>query len=238
MSNIFHVQTIGRIHSPFKEKFGIPRQSGLSPSASGTLELLLPCDNVDAVRGLEKFSHIWVIFVFHHHLDREWSPLVRPPRLGGNQKVGVFASRSTFRPNMIGQSVVKLDSIVAENGRVSLNISGFDLLDGTPVLDIKPYIPYNDAVQEASSGFAPSAPDRVLEVVFSQNANEESLLLEGVTRPNLRHLIVEVISLDPRPAYRRNEPAGRIYGVKLFDLDIRFRIENDVAEVLALSSDG
>lgn len=236
MSQTFQFQAIGHIHSPFKEKFGIPRQSGLASSASGTLELLPPYDHVDSVRGLERFSHIWVIFVFHKHLDRDWSALVRPPRLGGNDKAGVFASRSPYRPNMIGQSVVKLDAIRSESGHANLSISGFDLLDGTPVLDIKPYIPYNDALPGASGGFAPTAPDIVLDVVFSPQAEAQCQQLEGEQHPKLRQLISEVLCLDPRPAYRRAEVSDRVYGIRLYDVDVRFRVDGCHAEVVEIAS--
>ena len=236
MTDSFQFSTIGRIHSPFKEKFGIPRQSGLSPSVRGEIQLLPPCDTPDTVRGLERFSHLWVIFVFHQHIEREWSPLVRPPRLGGNKKVGVFASRSTFRPNMIGQSIVKLEGIETQAGRTRIHISGFDLLDGTPVLDIKPYIPYNDAVDGASGGFAPSAPDQVLDVLFSAEAERKCRQLENQQRPNLQNLISEILCLDPRPAYRRDESEERIYGVRLFDLNVRFRVHDKVAKVVDIVS--
>lgn len=235
MHDSFEFKAIGHIHSPFKEKFGIPRQSGLTPSAKGKIELHTPYNHMDTVRGLERFSHIWVTFVFHQHLERDWSALVRPPRLGGNKKVGVFASRSTFRPNMIGQSVIQLESIGVENGVASLNISGLDLLDGTPVLDIKPYIPYNDALSDASSGFAPHAPDQVLKVEFSSVAAAQCHTLENRDRPHLGQLISEMVSLDPRPAYKKDESSARMYGVCLFDVNVQFSIQGDRATITDIS---
>ncbi|CAG0907974.1 unnamed protein product [Cyprideis torosa] len=232
LNNTFSLHTIGLVHSPFKEKFGIPRQSGLVPSVHGHIALIPPYSAADTVRGLEQFSHLWVTFVFHQHVNRDWSALVRPPRLGGNEKVGVYASRSTFRPNMLGQSVVKLESVEIHKGQAKIKISGFDLMDQTPVLDIKPYIPYNDAIEGATGGFAATAPRPMLDVVFKELAEAKCRRLENESRPKLHALIREVLIQDPRPAYRKQEPAGRIYGVRLFDLDVRFSIDQDIATVL------
>ncbi|NQY65973.1 MAG: tRNA (N6-threonylcarbamoyladenosine(37)-N6)-methyltransferase TrmO [Alteromonadaceae bacterium] len=140
----FHV--IGKVHSPYKEKFAIPRQPGLASCAKGVIELIDQANNIDLVRGLEQFSHLWVLFIFHATQQQGWKPLVRPPRLGGNKKMGVLATRSTFRPNPIGMSVVKLDKVSVENNKVLIHISGLDLLDQTPVIDIKPYLAYSDIV--------------------------------------------------------------------------------------------
>ncbi len=227
----FHFETIGIVHSPYREKFGIPRQPGLVNSAEATVELLPPYNRHEAVKGLEGFSHIWLTFVFHGVKRQEWKPTVRPPRLGGNERVGVFASRSTHRPNPIGLSVVELVAIDAEGDRVLLKVKGADLLDGTPVLDIKPYVPYVDALPDARGGFADKAPGPVLEVVFSSLAGQQCEELEA-RYPELRFLIVEVLALDPRPAYQGEE--GREYGVTLHDLNIRFRVSDGCAEVLAI----
>ena len=148
---------IGIVHSPFKEKFGIPRQPGLVPEAKARLEVLPPYDRSEAFCGLEDFSHIWVTFVFHEAICTRWQPTVRPPRLGGNRRIGVFSSRSPFRPNPIGMSVVALEGISNIEGKIELQLAGVDLLDGTPVLDIKPYIPYADSLPDARSGFVPWA---------------------------------------------------------------------------------
>ena len=152
----FAFTPIGYVHSPYKEKFGIPRQPGLVTAAQATLRLVAPFDQPESVRGLEGFSHVWLIFVFHGTAAQGWKPTVRPPRLGGNARLGVFATRSTFRPNPIGLSVAQIVDIDAQHGQVSLTLSGCDLLDGTPILDIKPYLAYADALHQARSGFAPN----------------------------------------------------------------------------------
>ncbi|MFP4263532.1 MAG: tRNA (N6-threonylcarbamoyladenosine(37)-N6)-methyltransferase TrmO [Halomonas sp.] len=208
---------IGVIESDFPDKFGVPRQPGLAPSARATLRLLPPYDDPLAVRGLEAFSHLWLTFRFHASPER-WTPLVRPPRLGGNRKVGVFASRSTHRPNRLGLSLVELLAVELGDG-VRLSLAGTDLVSGTPVLDIKPYLPWAEARPEARAGFAPEAPRR-LAVRFGPEA--EAALAARKDAASLRALISEVLAQDPRPAYRRGD-AARTYGVRLRDVDVRFR---------------
>lgn len=222
-------EPIGIIHAPYKEKFGIPRQSSLARAARSQLRLLPPYNHPDAIRDLETFSHIWIQFVFHQTADRGWTPLVRPPRLGGNAKVGVFASRSTHRPNPIGLSLVELASIDTSDG-VTLELLGADLMDGTPVLDIKPYIPFVEAHPEARSGFV-DGPPPLLSVHWSSQARQQ---LAEITNPPpaLAELIEQVLAQDPRPAYQ-DDPA-RNYGVRLFNLDIRFRINQNQVEVLEI----
>jgi tRNA (adenine37-N6)-methyltransferase len=231
---IFNFKRIGIIHSPYREKFGIPRQPGLVDIET-TLELLSPYNRPEAVKGLEGFSHIWITFVFHGVKRSEWKPTVRPPRLGGNERVGVFASRSTHRPNPIGLSVVELTDIECDNGKVLLRLRGADLLDGTPVLDIKPYIPYVDAITDARSGFADKAPGPSLSVEFSSQAERQCAELMA-QYPELRQLIIAVLAQDPRPAYQVEE--GREYGVTLYALNIRFRVTGIVAEVTAIERVG
>ena len=163
MSESFNFDVIGTIDSPYKEKFAIPRQPGIVTAAQGQLRLTGTANNAELVRGLEQFSHIWLLFVFHGTQAQGWKPLVRPPRLGGNKKLGVLATRSTFRPNPIGMSVVKLDRIEQQNlahnkSQVTLHISGLDLLDGTPIIDIKPYVPYADIIEGAEGGYAQEQP--------------------------------------------------------------------------------
>ncbi len=230
----FQFETIGIIHSPYREKFGIPRQPGLV-AAEATLELLPPYNRPEAVKGLEGFSHIWISFVFHGVKRSEWKPTVRPPRLGGNERVGVFASRSTHRPNPLGLSVVALTGIDCQEGRVELRIKGADLLDGTPVLDIKPYIPYVDSVSDARGGFADTPPEVKLTVVFTDQAEAQCRELSE-RYPNLQTLIDGVLAQDPRPAYQAEE--GREYGVSLYDFNVRFRVTGDSAEVLAIDAVG
>jgi tRNA-Thr(GGU) m(6)t(6)A37 methyltransferase TsaA len=227
----FQFDAIGIIHSPFKEKFGIPRQPGLVTEVQGELELLAPYDRVEAFSGLEGYSHLWIQFVFHHALRQRWQPTVRPPRLGGNRKVGVFASRSPFRPNPIGLSVVRLEEIITDQGGVRLKLSGIDLMDGTPVLDIKPYVPYVDSVADADSGFASGPPAASLGVRFSDRA--EQRLERRRDGEFLRSLIPRLLELDPRPAYSEQEE-GRVYGFRLYDFDLRWRVVGDEVEVVDL----
>lgn len=221
---MFKFNQIGIIHSCFKEKFGIPRQPGLVTEAKATLELLPPYNRAEAVRGLEEFSHIWVTFVFHACLTAEWKPTVRPPRLGGNKRLGVFATRSTHRPNPIGLSVVKLDNISLENGKVVLNLSGVDLLDGTPVLDIKPYLPYADMVDDATGGFAPDAPQIKFDVQFSEQARQLCHQIK-TAEIDLQTLIAQLLSHDPRPAYYGEDEARKRFGMRLLDYDVKWEIE-------------
>lgn len=225
--NPIQLTPIGIIHSPFKEKFGIPRQPGLAPSSSAVLELIEPYNVAETVRGLEQFSHVWIIFLFHETANRGWTPTVRPPRLGGNKAVGVFASRSTHRPNPIGMSVAELVKIDADNNSVKIHLNNIDLIDGTPVLDIKPYIPYSDSISNAKGGFANKAPETLLEVVFSSKAEGQLN-----SRPKLKSLIIEILSLDPRPAYKANKVDEKIYGIVLEDVDVKFRIEGKTAFVI------
>ncbi len=227
----FTFEPIGFIRSPFKEKFGIPRQPGLVPEIRASLELVPPYNKPEAVAELEGYSHLWIQFVFHQILREQWRPKVRPPRLGGNQRVGVFASRSPFRPNPIGLSVVALEQIVVQGDRVILELSGVDLLDATPVLDIKPYVPYVDSIPDAASGFAPTAPTMPLGVEFSPQAQTQ---LQGrADGKELRVLITRLLELDPRPAYAAED--GRVYGFRLYDFDLRWQVDRDQVLVLELA---
>ncbi|KTC05644.1 MULTISPECIES: tRNA (N6-threonylcarbamoyladenosine(37)-N6)-methyltransferase TrmO [Pseudomonas] len=212
----YNVSPVGFVRSCFKEKFAIPRQPQLAPAARGVLELVAPFDQGEAVQGLEQVSHVWLLFLFHLALEDKPRLKVRPPRLGGNQSMGVFATRATHRPNGIGQSVVKLDKV--EAGRLWL--SGIDLLDGTPVLDIKPYVPYADVIAEATNQIASSAP--ALIPVQWQNAallqaREHALRL---SEP-LVELIEQCLAQDPRPAYQLPAPERR-YGARFWDVDVRW----------------
>lgn len=214
---------IGLIRSCFTEKFGIPRQSGLVPQAAAVLEIFPEFQRQEAFRGLERFSHIWLLFVFHANVRKPWKTTVRPPRLGGNRRVGVFASRSGFRPNPIGQSVVALAGVEADEHRLILHLKGVDLLDGTPVLDIKPYLPYADSLPEASCGYAASKPEAVFTVIFSKQALQVCRELEK-RRPGLQDLIERLLALDPRPAYHADRRSQEMYGMRLWDWNVRFRI--------------
>lgn len=233
----FTFPPIGIIHSPFKEKFGVPRQPGIASAAWATLVLLPPYDRDETLEGLAGFSHVWVVFVFHATADQGWHPTVRPPRLGGNARVGVFASRSTFRPNPIGLSVVELAGFGRENGKLVLHLRGADLIDGTPVLDIKPYVPYADSIAHARGGFADSAPETQLAVRFTAEAEAQLAAREAQyphQHPQLRELIAQVLAVDPRPAYRDDAAVERVYGMRLLDFDLRWRVEGASAVVVEL----
>lgn len=222
----YRVDPIGIVHSPFKEKFAIPRQPGLITAVEAEIEILAPYDRDEAFTGLEAFSHVWVVFLFHECVDKGWRPTVRPPRLGGNKRVGVFATRSTHRPNSIGLSAVELAGVARVEGRLILRVRGADLLDGTPVLDIKPYVPYADAIPEAKGGFAPEPPEAALEVSFSPEA-EKALANVGDRYPKLKTLIGELLRYDPRPAYRSGGGGERIYGVHLYDFNVQWRVDSE-----------
>jgi len=233
---VYTFESIGFIRSPYKEKFGIPRQSGLIAEARGELVFTEPYNCPEAVVGLEGYSHVWLQFVFHQAFREEWQPMVRPPRLGGNKRVGVFASRSPFRPNPIGLSVVKLEGVRTLDGEVVLELAGIDLLEGTPVLDIKPYVGYVDSIPDARSGFAPEPPAVCFQVRFSDLA--EAQLTSRHEPDQLRRFITRVLEIDPRPAYAGNSQPDRIYGIRLYDFDLRWRINGDQIEVLELASPG
>lgn len=225
---------IGVIHSCFKEKFGIPRQPGLAAAATATLELFAPYDCMEALRGLETVSHIWVLFVFHANGDRRWNPTVRPPRLGGNRRMGVFATRSGFRPNPIGLSAVRLTGLDRRNGTTFLQLKGVDLLDGTPVLDIKPYLPYADAIANAETGFAKNRPEPTLEVVFLPPARAACLEKTNAWGMDVETLIIDVLAADPRPAYTVSSDGRRNFGIRLLDFDLCWRVDGHTAIVMDL----
>ena len=221
-------RVIARIRSDFKEKFGIPRQSGLVEALRAEVVFAPEYRNPDALRGIEGFSHLWLIWQFSEALRDEWSPTVRPPRLGGNARLGVFATRSPFRPNAIGLSCVRLEGLRqdAALGTV-LVVSGADLLDGTPIYDIKPYLPYADCRPEAVGGFAASAPEGRLTVDVSD------ALLAAVP-PEKREALLGVLAQDPRPSYH-SDPE-RVYGMRFGGLEVRFTVDGDRLTVLEILS--
>ena len=226
------VSPVGIVRSCFKEKFAIPRQPQLAPAARGVLELLPPFDQGDAVAGLEQVSHVWLLFLFHQALEDKPRLKVRPPRLGGNKSMGVFATRATHRPNGIGQSVVRLEGV--EPGRLLL--SGIDLLDGTPVLDIKPYVPYADSIAEASNLMASEAP-----AAIAVSWDDSALLQAGEHALRLGEplvaLIEQCLAQDPRPAYQV-PPVERVYGVKFWDVQVRWHYPQlDQIRVLEVTLD-
>lgn len=229
----FTFNEIGRIHSPYKEKFAVPRQPGLVEDGGGELHLLPPYNQAEAVRGLEAFSHLWVMFIFHQTMEGGWRPTVRPPRLGGNARVGVFATRSTFRPNPLGMSLVELKGIRCQGQDVVLELGSLDLVDGTPVVDIKPYLPFAESQPQALAGFAQSAPDASMPVTFSEHA--ESQLAANLARyPHLRRFITQVLAQDPRPAYRKGEDIARDYAVSLLEFNVKWRVIADQNQVISL----
>ena len=220
-------RVIGHIYTDFPTKFGIPRQSGLASSLTGVIRFTSTYRNPDALRGIEDFSHLWLLWLFSEAVregnsDR-FTPTVRPPRLGGNEKIGVFATRSPFRPNPIGLSSVKLEEIrIEENGEAVLVVSGADLMDGTPILDIKPYLPFTDSHPDAVGGFADKRFDYRLKVVFP-----DELLLK---LPKDKHAaILEILKEDPRPAYQ-NDP-DRVYGFPFAGHEICFTVKDDTLTV-------
>lgn len=223
------ITPIATVRSCFGEKFAIPRQPGLCPSAWGSLVFHPEYRSPEAVRGIEGFSHLWLVFGFHETVDQGWKPTVRPPRLGGNQRVGVFASRSTFRPNGLGLSLVRLEGVdhSASDGPVLL-LAGLDLLDGTPIYDVKPYLPYAEAIPEAVGGYAGEELSR-MPVEISPEA------VEGFSRlpSRARAVVMEALSLDPRPATRTDDP-DREFGALLCGCDVRFKISGGVCRIIGI----
>jgi tRNA-Thr(GGU) m(6)t(6)A37 methyltransferase TsaA len=218
------IRPIAYMHSDFATKFGIPRQSGLAQALRSTIVFEPEFRNPDALRGMEGFSHLWIIWQFSEAVRSDWSPTVRPPRLGGNARMGVFATRSPFRPNHLGLSCVQFLGLeeTAEYGTV-IHVGGADLMDGTPIFDIKPYVPYADSHPDALGGFTDTAADFLLEVDFPAD------LLEQL--PEEKHqAAVEVLSHDPRPSYQRKP--GRVYGLTFAGFDIRFTVEESQLTVV------
>lgn len=225
MNNIT-MQIIAKMKSDFFTKFGIPRQSGLVPELTSTIVFEPEFRNADALRGLKDFSHLWIIWQFSETVRKDWSPTVRPPRLGGNKRLGVFATRSPFRPNAIGLSSVKILALeqTPEHGMV-IHVSGADLMDGTPILDIKPYIPYCDCHQDAVGGFTDTVEDFVLEVDFPAD------LLQKVPESK-RQALTDVLSHDPRPSYQNDK--DRIYGLNFAGMDVRFQVNEKTLTVIEI----
>ena len=221
------MKPVAKIQSDFPEKFGIPRQSGLVEALRATVVFEPEFRNPDALRGIEGFSHLWLIWQFSEAVRADWSPTVRPPRLGGNTRVGVFATRSPFRPNAIGLSCVRLEGVRQDPalGTV-LDVSGADLLDGTPIYDVKPYLPYADCRPEAVGGFAAAAPGSRLRVVCPEG------LLEQLP-PEKREAVLGVLGQDPRPSYQ--DDPNRVYGMRFADLELRFTVDGEILTVREIS---
>lgn len=213
------MEPIARIHTDFPTKFGIPRQGNLINELKADIIFEEAYRNPDALRGLDEFSHLWLIWEFSESVGKDWSPTVRPPRLGGNKRMGVFATRSPFRPNPIGLSLVKLEGIEHTGSQGSiLHISGADLMDGTPIYDIKPYLPHIEAIPEAASGFAGKVKDYALEV----SCPEEIL---DILPEEKRTALLKVLAQDPRPSYQND--SNRIYGLVFAGYEIKFKVQEN-----------
>ncbi len=216
---------IGIMRTDFKEKFGIPRQSGRAPSLTAEIVFYPPYNQEDAFRGVEGFSHLWILFEFSKAKDTPYSPTVRPPRLGGNTRVGVFASRSPYRPNRIGLSCVKLEEIKKTKEDAILVVSGADLLDGTPVYDIKPYLPFCDCIPQAVGGYADEKADYKLQVIFPK------ALLDKLPKEK-QTAVCECLADDPRPSYQDEE--DRVYGMRFADFEIKFYVKENTLTVVSV----
>ena len=223
-------KVMARIKSDFPDKFGIPRQSGLLKNLRSTIVFEPEFRNADALRGLEGFSHLWLLWIFSENVRDTWKPTVRPPRLGGNTRLGVFATRSSFRPNPLAMSCVKIESInLTGEGAPSITVSGADLMDGTPIVDIKPYLPYADSIPEATGGFAEAVRFNKLEVGF---AAEAGAAFDAEFPAENKAALVELLSEDPRPAYQKD--ADRVYGFRFADFEIKFKVQGDHLTVVAI----
>jgi len=232
----FQFSSIATLRTPFTQKFAIPRQPNLVPEAVGELVFHREFNDPNFLRQLEGFSHLWLIFVFHGHSHQNWTATVQPPRLGGKERVGVFASRAPFRPNPVGISVVRNLGSTVENKQLILRLGGVDMLDQTPVLDIKPYIPYADSIPEASSGFAKESPGHDKELIFSESALEQLAVAEN-SRPGIEALIRSILTQDPRPAWRAQEQDEKQYGMSLWDINIKWKMEQERVVVNAIEQE-
>lgn len=223
-----NLKIIARIKSDFPEKFGIPRQSGLVPALRSVIRFEPEFRNADALRGLEGFSHLWLLWIFSENVRETWKPTVRPPRLGGNTRLGVFATRSSFRPNPIAMSCVKIEEIRLEGSNgPEIVVSGADLMDGTPIVDIKPYLPYADSVPDASGGFAESRRFENLQVEIA------SEILEHIPEDK-RDALIQVLEQDPRPHY--HDDPERIYGITFAGMNVKFKVAGKTLTVTGLDN--
>ncbi|WP_100643275.1 tRNA (N6-threonylcarbamoyladenosine(37)-N6)-methyltransferase TrmO [Alteromonas facilis] len=232
-TNNLQIHPIGKIETPFSEKFGIPRQGVIADGVEGIIHFEPEYSHPDYIRGIEQFSHLWLIFAFDQHVAQPHSALVRPPRLGGNAKMGVFATRSSFRPNHLGMSLVRYLDHSFDQGQLTLTVSGVDLLTQTPIFDIKPYIHYSDSIDDAQCGYANLAPSARLSVVFSEMAKTQLLTYQS-TLPQLKSVITQMLRQDPRPAYKQQKEDPKHYACRVYDLDVKWHVDGDKAIVSSL----
>lgn len=244
MNDQISMPIIGYMCSPFVEKFGIPRQSNLVNTTS-YIKLIAPYDDINAFQGIEQFSHLWLLWQFHANDVKKsdnvvnkagiFQPMIRPPRLGGNQKIGVFASRSMYRPSQIGLSVVQLLEIKKVKNELRLYIQGADILDGTPIVDIKPYLAYADAIPDAVSGYAPDAP-QILQVVWSEEASiqKQKLLNDKVCTELILIELEQLLAQNPKPAY--HDDTQRVYGLSFSNLNVKFQISEQSVKIVDMYS--
>ena len=228
--NLFVLNTIAHIRTDFPTKFGIPRQSGVVESLRGTIVFEPPYRNADYIRGIEKYTHLWLIWLFSANKHQKSSPLVRPPSLGGNTHVGVFATRSPYRPNPIGLSAVRIEKINYNTpDGPTISVRGADLMDGTPIIDIKPYITYADSIPEARSGFVDEVDFRKVDVCFPDDIKSK---IPAETADTL----TDILTNDPRPSY--HDDASKVYGMRYANYDIHFRVCDGILTVVGIEENG
>ena len=233
----FEVSSIATIETPFKQKFAVPRQPNLA-RAKGTITFNEGFNDINMLKGIESYSHLWLLFVFHQNIERGWKSAVKAPRLGGNATIGVFASRSTHRPNSIGMSVVENEGIAIEKGKVTLKVTGVDLVSGTPLIDIKPYISYADSISGARDTLDDINPIPHRDVYFDPNLSTALAKIENRHR-DFCSLVTAVLAQDPRPAYKQqNDNDEKTYRVTLYDIDVGFKIKDANVWVTELTSLG
>ncbi|MEZ8825819.1 tRNA (N6-threonylcarbamoyladenosine(37)-N6)-methyltransferase TrmO [Vibrio amylolyticus] len=228
---MYSIEPIGTIQTPYKEKFAVPRQPRLVPSATSRIKLIGQANCLESVRGLNEFSHVWLLFLFDKNLEAGWKPTVRPPRLGGNERMGVFASRATFRPNGIGMSAVEVMGITQEGDQVYLELGSVDLVDGTPIVDIKPYIPYSDSIPNANASYAEEEPDTI-EVIFTEHALASLKQRDDADMKKI--VITQILAQDPRPAYKKKKADTKEYAVNLFDFNVKFTVSGNLVTVTTI----
>jgi len=224
-------ETIGIVHSCYKDKFAIPRQARLVTAATASIELIPPYNDIEITRGLEDFSHLWLSFIFHLHVGKGWNTTVKPPRLDGKQRFGVLATRASFRPNPMGLSLVEMDSIEQQGGKLFIHVKGADLLDQTPIIDIKPYVPYSDSIPDAKGGFTDQIKEQALNIIFSQEA-ESDCAIAALKYPQIRKFIGQLLSLDHRAYYYKK--IDKIYSTRVYDYDLKWAIDEHKVNVISL----